>query len=117
MKYRFLAVAAAMVALSSIAFAHTHLKTSMPADKEVLAAAPSKIMLHFSAPTRLTALTIKKDGDSAERKLGPLPKEAFAEFTVPLTPPPAPGKYTVTWRAMGSDNHVMSGDLHFTVGP
>ena len=115
MKYRFLTAAAAMLALSSIAFAHTHLKASMPAENAVLTAAPSEIMLHFSAPTRLTVLTIKKEGESAERKLGPLPKEAAADFGVPMTSL-TPGKYTVNWRAVGDDNHVMSGALHFTVG-
>lgn len=114
MKFRLLTAAAAMLALSSIALAHTHLKTSTPADNAVLSAAPAEIMLQFSAPTRLTALTLKKDGES-ERKLGPLPKDAAADFRVPVTSL-TPGKYTVSWRAMGADNHVMSGDLHFTVG-
>jgi methionine-rich copper-binding protein CopC len=114
MNYRPLIAAAAMLALSSIAFAHTHLKTSLPADNAVLSAAPSEIALHFSAPTRLTALTLKKEGD-AERKLGPLPKEAAADFSVPVTSLTS-GKYTVSWRAVGADNHVMSGDVHFTVG-
>jgi hypothetical protein len=27
----------------------------------------------------------------------------------------AAGKYTVTWRAMGKDEHIVSGSLHFTV--
>lgn len=114
MKFRFLIAAAAMLALSGIAFAHTRLKTSIPAENAVLSAAPSEIVLKFSAPTRLTALVIKKDGES-ERKLGPLPKEAAADFRVPVTSL-TPGKYTVSWRAMSADNHVMSGDLHFAVG-
>lgn len=113
MKYRPLIVTAAMLALSSIAFAHTRLKTSLPADNAVLRAAPAEIALHFSAPIRLTALTLKKTGE-AERKLGPLPKGASADFSVPVTSLTS-GKYTVSWRAVGGDNHVMSGDLHFTV--
>jgi methionine-rich copper-binding protein CopC len=114
MKYR-LTVAAALFTLSTLAFAHTHLKTSMPADNAVLTAPPSQIMLHFSEPTRLTAVTIQKEGESQQRTLGPLPKEPSADLGVPVASL-TPGKYTVNWRAVGDDNHVMSGALHFTVG-
>lgn len=114
MKTRVLIAAAATFALSGIAHAHTHLKSSMPADKAVLAKPPSEIMLHFSEPTRLTALSIGRHGEKEQKDLSPLPKEASADFSVPagsLTP----GKYTVKWRALGADNHVMSGALQFTV--
>lgn len=114
MKYR-LTAATALLALSTFAAAHTHLKMSMPAENAVLTAPPSQIMLHFSVPTRLTAVTIQKEGESQLRNLGPLPKEPSAELSVPVTSL-TPGKYTVSWRAVGGDNHVMSGALHFTIG-
>lgn len=114
MKNRVLIAAAALFAMSGLAHAHTHLKMSMPADKAVLASPPSEIMLHFSEATRLTAVSIQKEGDKGQKNLGPLPKEPLAEVSVPVAAL-APGKYTVSWRAMGEDNHVMSGALHFTI--
>lgn len=97
-----------------VAQAHTHLKSSMPADKAVLTAAPKQVMLHFSEPTRLTAVTLQKDGEKNETTLSGLPKEATADVTLPVEIA-APGAYKVTWRAVGADNHVMSGSIQFTV--
>lgn len=114
MKIRNLIAAAALFALSSVAGAHTHLKMSMPADNAVLASPPKQIMLHFSEATRLTAVSLRKDGEGEQKELKPLPKEPAADLSIPVAAL-APGKYTVNWRAMGKDNHVMSGALHFTV--
>ena len=108
------AFAAAVAMLSGVAQAHTHLKMSMPADKSVLAEPPAELMLHFSVATRLTALSIQKEGDSEATNLSAVPKEPSQALTVPLSRL-APGKYSVKWRAIGSDKHVMSGALQFTV--
>lgn len=102
------------LALSSIAQAHTHLERAMPADSAVLAEPPANLMLHFSAATRLTALSLQKEGEKEQKPAGPLPKAASKDITVPIAPL-APGKYTVNWRVVGDDNHVMSGALSFTV--
>ena len=105
--------AVAMLFCFGAAQAHTHLQSSMPADQAVLASAPAEIMLHFSEASRLTSLSIQKEGGQ-EQKIAALPKTASAAVKVPLTPL-SPGKYTVNWRAVGGDNHVMSGKLQFTV--
>lgn len=94
--------------------AHTHLESSMPADQAVLASLPTEIMLHFSEATRLTALSIKKEGDKQETVVSVLPKQASADISVPVELTGS-GKYQVNWRAIGEDNHVMSGKLQFTV--
>lgn len=104
------------VAFTGIAQAHTHLEMAMPADNAVLADPPANLMLHFSAATRLTALSLQKEGEKEAKSVGPLPKEASKAITVPLEPL-SPGKYTVNWRVVGNDNHVMNGALHFTVQP
>ena len=106
--------AAAVLTFAVGAHAHTHLKMSMPADNAVLETPPAEIMLHFSEPTRVTALAIQKDGDNEQQAISVLPKEKSAALTVPLVAL-SPGRYTVNWRAVGGDNHVMSGVLHFTV--
>jgi hypothetical protein len=113
MKIRLLALTG-LLAVTAVAFAHTHLKQAMPADNAELTAPPKQIMLHFSEETRLTALSIQKDGEEEATVVSALPKQATAEFSVPVDVA-GPGKYTVNWRAVGADNHVMSGKLHFTV--
>jgi hypothetical protein len=40
--------------------------------------------------------------------------EAAATFAVGL-PALDPGAYRLTWRALGDDGHVMTGDIDFTV--
>ena len=74
----------------------------------------TKVTLRFSEPTRLTALTIQKEGEKAAERIQGLPKEPSKELSAPLAPLGA-GKYTLDWRALGADNHVMSGKLRFTV--
>jgi methionine-rich copper-binding protein CopC len=106
---------AALLALATAAQAHTHLKDAQPADGSTLAAPPSHIVLEFSENTRLTALSIQKNQEQ-EQKITLLPAEAAAQISVPL-PKLAPGHYLVSWRAVGKDNHVMAGKLHFTVSP
>ena len=97
-----------------VAQAHTHLKSSMPADKAVLTSPPKQVMLHLSEATRLTAVTIQKEGDKNETAVAGLPKQAAADVTLPVEIT-MPGTYKLTWRAVGGDNHVMSGSIQFTV--
>ena len=114
MAFRSLTRIALLFALAGVAQAHTHLTKSTPEDKSVLFSPPQQLLLHFSAATRLTALTLQKEGDKEGSKLGPLPKEAAADFTLPLKTL-TPGSYTVNWRVVGDDNHIMNGVLKFTV--
>ncbi len=96
-----------------VAFAHTQLSASMPADKAVLETAPDEVALDFSEAVRLTALSIQRQGD-ANQDLGPLPSETSRHFAVPA-PELASGDYVVAWRALSEDTHVMRGEFTFTV--
>lgn len=109
--HQILATAAMLVSLS--ANAHTHLQKSMPADKSVVTAAPSVVVLTFSEAANVTALTLQKGTDKAQ-PLGPLPEKAAKEVTVAL-PALIPGEYVVNWRVAGKDSHVMSGRFAFTL--
>jgi methionine-rich copper-binding protein CopC len=105
--------AAVLLSLVAVAQAHTHLKESAPAEGSTVKAAPESITLTFSEAARLTALSIQKDGGD-EQKITSLPAQSAAKISVPA-PKLAPGKYTVNWRVVSEDNHIMSGKLHFTV--
>lgn len=113
---RFL-IASAAIALGTmgIAQAHTTLQSAVPANNSVVTSPPTQIQLNFAKPARLTALTLQKEGDKEAKAIAALPKDAAITLSVPIEPL-APGKYTVNWRVMGSDNHLMSGVVRFTVG-
>lgn len=103
----------ALLTFAVTASAHAHLEKSSPADGSVITTSPSSIVLSFSEAARLTALAIQR-GDGAKQNLKPLPTTAAAQISVPL-PPLKPGAYSLTWRVLSDDGHVMSGTLHFTL--
>jgi len=115
MKTARIACALILVGCSALAFAHAKLVKSDPAEGSTLKAAPTKFVLTFGEPAKLTTLTLQKNAEPA-KKIGPLPTSASAEISVPA-PKLEPGKYVLAWRVMGDDGHVLPGKLTFTVGP
>ena len=103
----------ALVAIGATANAHAHLQKSSPADDSVIATSPSNLVLNFSEAARLTALSIQK-GEEPKQDLKPLPTTAARQVSIPL-PPLTPGTYSVNWRVVSDDGHVMGGALHFTL--
>ena len=93
--------------------AHTYLSESVPADEAVITVAPEEIVLGFSEVVRLTAVSIR-DGGGAEQALEPLPVETGERFVFGVSDL-SPGDYVVSWRAVGADTHVVSGEFRFTV--
>jgi len=106
-----LLVASVLLSLATTAHAHAHLTNSVPADHST-GKAPERIELSFSEVGRITALTLQREGDEAQ-KLTP-PDATAARLTIPL-PKLRPGSYTLSWRIVTDDGHVMPGTLHFTV--
>ena len=103
---------AALFLLVATAHAHAHLTAAVPAEGSA-GKAPEHIVLTFSEAARITAMTLEREGEEA-RSIAPLPTAAAAQLTIPV-PRLAPGKYTLIWRVMSDDGHVMSGTLHFIV--
>ena len=103
----------ALVTIAVTAHAHAHLQKSNPADGSVITTSPPNLVLNFSEAARLTALSIQKD-EEPKQNLKPLPTTAAQQISVPL-PPLAPGAYSVSWRVLSDDGHVMAGALHFTL--
>ena len=97
------------------ASAHAHLQKASPADGSVVTMSPSRIVLDFSEAARLTAASIQK-GDEPRQSLNSLPAAAARQISVPL-PQLTPASYSVTWRVVSEDGHVMSGMLRFTLAP
>jgi copper resistance protein C len=116
MKRSFLSWSGALLAgVAGLALAHAHLQSATPADHSRITALPSSLMLSFSEPARLTALWIEQEG-GAKQKVTELPADPARQVSVPL-PRLAPGSYTVSFRALSADGHVVPGETHFTFAP
>lgn len=99
---------------SSVALAHSPLLASTPRDEAQLAEPPQTLDLAFKESVRLVKLKLTS-ANSQQKLLLPKASES-KEHSVPMDPLPA-GKHTVSWRAMGSDGHLMKGSFNFTVAP
>jgi copper transport protein len=109
---KFLSVLALMTC-ASVAHAHAHLKSSIPADASTSSTAPHEVVLTLSEAAKLTTASIQKQG-GAEQALTSLPAKAAVEVHVPL-PALEPGAYVMSWRALSDDGHIMPGQIHFTI--
>jgi methionine-rich copper-binding protein CopC len=98
--------------VGAAAQAHAHLQKAVPADGGVITASPAKVVLTFSEPAHLTACWIQ--GNGPKQKIGSLPTEPARQISVPM-PQLAPGTYVMSWRVIGSDSHIVPGQIRFTV--
>lgn len=108
-------LAASLLAVASApAFAHTTVRETSIADNAALSASPANFTITFSGGTALANVTLT-NAVGHEVALNYTPPHAMAAvFTIPL-PALAPGAYTLSWRSMSHDGHVMPGAIHFTV--
>lgn len=113
MKYLIVPMALVMALAAAGAHAHAHLKMSEPAEGATIKQTPVAVLLTFSEPARITAASLHKD-QGPKFVLKPPPAVAAAQISVAV-PQLAPGRYTLNWRVVSADNHVMAGALHFTV--
>ncbi|MHB1297732.1 MAG: copper resistance CopC family protein [Gemmatimonadaceae bacterium] len=96
---------------------HLRLERSFPADSSVVAA-PKSVQLWFSQATELgvtRVLVRSAAGDTVATS--PLRRDAAPRSPIeaPFTGTLAPGAYTVDWRTMAGDGHVVRGTFMFTV--
>ena len=97
---------------STGALAHAHLTDSSPVDGSQLLEGPATLVLTFSEAVQLTALSIQRGGTTAQKLA--LPEQVAARVSVPL-PKLAAGAYVVRWRTLGSDGHVVPGQIRFSI--
>jgi methionine-rich copper-binding protein CopC len=109
---RFVAMALGLV-LAAAAHAHTPLKASAPA-ADAAVPAPTALELTFDGDVRLTSVSLS-DAGGAAKHLDAVPTAVASTFSLSIHEPLAPGAYKVTWRAVGGDTHIISGEFGFTV--
>ncbi|MEL6219903.1 MAG: copper resistance protein CopC [Pseudomonadota bacterium] len=109
-----LATIALTAATVSAAFAHSPIKYTSPGDGATIANAPSVIEIIFDGEMRLTRVTLDGPGDGAQRL-----ELSGIEMPTPEYRLPAPalvaGRYSVEWRGMAPDGHVMTGSFVFEI--
>ena len=101
-----------MLLAASPALAHAQLKSSDPvAGSQVKS--PSMIKLLFSEPLE-PAFSSAALMDDAGKPM-PVPRSVGGSTITLLPLALKPGKYKVTWHAVGHDTHGLSGGFGFTV--
>jgi methionine-rich copper-binding protein CopC len=102
------------LALATGAEAHTKLTVTVPAEAASVPAPVKEIVLEFAGDVRLTAVALN-DASGAKKAVADVPTALAAKFALAVRDELAPGSYVVTWRAVGADTHVVSGEIHFSV--
>lgn len=100
---------------ASVAQAHAELTQTSPAENAVLSAPPTSLRLTFNEDllSNFAMLTVAV-GKSAPRAVRAAVDGRTMTAAVPAGRPGA-GRWTVTYRIVSVDGHVMSGTLRFTV--
>jgi methionine-rich copper-binding protein CopC len=115
-----LATALAIALLPALAGAHASLVKSSPARRATVAQAPARVELTFSErlePTYAAVSVWDGAGRQVDLKDVAVPREDTRRLTVSLPPLPA-GAYTVRFRVLSVDGHVVESSFSFTVsGP
>jgi methionine-rich copper-binding protein CopC len=114
MKAILLSIVISIALLPASSFAHTHLLRSIPVENAVLEKSPPVATLVFAEPVTLTAVKIEST-EGGKTAVKPMPAKPAAELSVALPTLPL-GRYTMSWRAISDDGHIMSGEIHFTIG-
>ena len=111
------------------ALAHSPLDSSFPQNGEKLDMQPTEIIMVFKSPAKLIKVDLEKSSDKQRKSLlGGLfgtddgePVLLGTSFLLKLgkrhvipLPTLEMGNYTVSWRAIGEDGHVIKGELTFT---
>lgn len=120
-----LVAAGAIVLLTAIAPAsqamrHLRLVRSFPAKDTVLTTAPDAVRLWLSEPTQAPVSKVTVTAAAGDTvKLDALTRDAAADAPLvgKFAQPVGAGQYTVTWKAMSKDGHVVNGTFGFRVNP
>lgn len=119
MRYAITILAAFLIALAGAPalFAHAKLLSSRPAAGESLTAAPDSVELNFSTRVQHKMSSIDLIGSGGRPiVLSLLEASADGKALRAELPTLDPGSYTVSWRALSADDHLISGEFSFQVG-
>lgn len=114
---RLLAAATLLVAATG-AWAHAALTKSVPGNREVLARSPQSIHLQFNEKVEAKfSKVVLEDAQGKPVALGSpaVPADDPYALQALVTEPLAPGRYTVRYRVLSQDGHVIERSFAFTI--
>ncbi|WP_152392562.1 copper resistance CopC family protein [Paenibacillus guangzhouensis] len=95
-------------------FAHTGLKDSSPSSKEIVTTELKEITLNFK--TTIGELSSFEILDASKKKVESLKISVHDKSMIGTLPEALPnGEYTVNWKILGEDGHVVKKSYSFTV--
>ena len=110
----------AALVLAPRAEAHAVVNEITPADRQRLDAGPETVTIRFSEPVQLLRPEDLTVVDATGNPVASGPGEVLASDAsvaeVPVEPRLAPGTYTVRWRVVSPDGHIIPGATVFAVG-
>ncbi|MGN0121283.1 MAG: copper resistance protein CopC [Streptomyces albidoflavus] len=108
------AAVGAAVVVPAPAQAHAGLVSSTPEEGEVLTGLPDEVTLTFSEPVAEPAFVAVRTADGTTYEDGAATIDG-AVVTQPLVAADAPGTYTVAYRVVSEDGHVVTGEFDVAV--
>ena len=103
-----------LLSATALSFSHSVVSNSDPENGAHLNAAPERLEVSFSKPTRVIKASITHDKND-QNKLTLSTKEPTKLIRFSPAPKDA-GNYVVEWRALSEDGHVLKGSLEFSIG-
>lgn len=101
---------------STMTFAHTSLKSSVPADGQVVPDV-RQISVEFGASIRLMAFTLTDAAGNTIPTDFARSSTKQSRFDIGVGTPLPNTSYSVRWMAMGDDGHKIDGNFRFVVDP
>jgi methionine-rich copper-binding protein CopC len=113
------ATAAVLPGRSTPRTMHLRLVRAEPAADTTVTAAPREVKLFFSEAPQIKVTTIRLVNASKQAiTVGEAKADADGKIVLaPITGSVTAGTWTVIWRTMARDGHVVNGEYHFTVKP
>jgi len=87
---------------------------SLPAHGSTVSDSPNPIAVWFDQPIRLTLFEVSGPRGVVPLTQGP-GRDALTRFETGPAAPLGPGRYTVRWRGIADDGHLMADEIYFTV--
>ena len=112
-------VVLALLIVATVATAHSFLEGAEPRPGSTVKTAPAEVRLRFTERLEAAFSTVHvTDGGGKRVDRGEAQLEARApkRLRVPLLPIGA-GRYTVKWRVLSVDSHIVEGEFTFRLAP
>lgn len=96
---------------------HLKLEKSEPVADASVAASPAAIHLWYNQDPQVKLTTVKLTGPAGALELKPVAvvDGDARHLSAPVGTTLAAGRYTVGWRTLAKDGHVVSGEFGFTI--